>query len=67
MSVHPDKNHNDRQAAEKFQALGEAYQVLNDPLQRKAYDGFGKNSMSRENILDGTGDEYKARSSDKFD
>ncbi|KAL6592155.1 hypothetical protein ACP70R_049607 [Stipagrostis hirtigluma subsp. patula] len=52
--VHPDKNPNDLQSAEKFQALGEAYQVLSDPLQRKAYDGFGKNNISRENILDGT-------------
>ncbi|XP_044956636.1 uncharacterized J domain-containing protein C3E7.11c isoform X3 [Hordeum vulgare subsp. vulgare] len=34
-------------------ALGEAYQVLSDPLQRKAYDGYGKSSISRDNILDG--------------
>ncbi|MQM01710.1 hypothetical protein Taro_034459 [Colocasia esculenta] len=67
--VHPDKNRNDPQAAERFQAnaldweqksgfylqvLGEAYQVLSDPLQRKVYDVNGKNCISRETMLDPT-------------
>ncbi|CAJ1971967.1 unnamed protein product [Sphenostylis stenocarpa] len=52
MQVHPDKNPNDPHAAEKFQILGEAYQVLSDPVQRKAYNQNGKHSVSRETMLD---------------
>uniref|UniRef100_A0A1D1ZIN8 Chaperone protein dnaJ 10 n=1 Tax=Anthurium amnicola TaxID=1678845 RepID=A0A1D1ZIN8_9ARAE len=52
--VHPDKNPNDPQAAERFQALGEAYQVLSDPVQRRSYDVNGKNCISREAMLDST-------------
>ncbi|ONK57636.1 uncharacterized protein A4U43_C09F2530 [Asparagus officinalis] len=52
--VHPDKNPDDPQAAERFQVLGEAYQILGDPVQRKIYDGNGKIGVSRANMLDAT-------------
>ncbi|KAF2877153.1 X-domain of DnaJ-containing-domain-containing protein [Massariosphaeria phaeospora] len=44
IKLHPDKNPNDETAHEKFQAIGEAYQVLSDEQLRKQYDKYGKES-----------------------
>lgn len=42
IKLHPDKNPGDETAHEKFQAIGEAYQVLSDETLRKQYDLYGK-------------------------
>lgn len=39
---HPDKNPNDPNATERFQAVSEAYQVLSNDELRANYDKFGK-------------------------
>ncbi|KAF2794106.1 DnaJ-domain-containing protein [Melanomma pulvis-pyrius CBS 109.77] len=44
IKLHPDKNPGDETAHEKFQIIGEAYQVLSDEGLRKQYDKFGKDS-----------------------
>src|SRR5215217_5036524 len=41
VKFHPDKNPGDKTAEEKFKEIGEAYEVLNDPQKRAAFDQYG--------------------------
>ncbi|HWN96714.1 MAG TPA: molecular chaperone DnaJ [Methylomirabilota bacterium] len=41
VKFHPDKNPGDKTAEEKFKEIGEAYEVLNEPQKRAAYDQYG--------------------------
>jgi curved DNA-binding protein len=42
---HPDRNHDDRVAEERFKEISSAYAVLSDAQRRKDYDEFGSVAM----------------------
>ena len=42
ITTHPDKNPGDEHAHERFQAIGEAYQILSNKDLRTVYDKYGK-------------------------
>lgn len=47
-NCHPDKNPDDPEAAENFQKLGHAYQILSNEESRRNYDRNGKSENSAE-------------------
>jgi len=52
MSCHPDRCPNNEEAKAKFQALGEAYQVLSNDQLRAAYDREGRSACDRTQMMD---------------
>ena len=45
MKFHPDRNPDDPEADAKFKEAAEAYEVLNDPQKKSAYDQFGHSGV----------------------
>ena len=52
LKLHPDKNPDDPGAAERFQKVGEAYQVLSNPTLRSKYDVQGKEATEGADFMD---------------
>lgn len=52
--LHPDKNKDDPEAAQKFQNLGAAYEVLSDEEKRKKYDRCGEECLQKDGMMDNT-------------
>ena len=45
MKFHPDRNPDNPEAASKFKEAAEAYEVLNDPQKKSAYDQYGHSGV----------------------
>jgi curved DNA-binding protein len=46
MKYHPDRNHGNKNAEEKFKKINEAYNILSDPVKRQEYDFSLKNGFN---------------------
>lgn len=51
--LHPDKNRDDPDAAEKFSKLRDAYEVLSDNKMRQDYDRCGEKCVKKDGMAAG--------------
>ncbi|MEM3113072.1 MAG: molecular chaperone DnaJ [Candidatus Pacearchaeota archaeon] len=47
---HPDVNHGNKEAEEKFKEVNEAFQVLGNPQKKAQYDQYGSSAFSPEDL-----------------
>lgn len=64
---HPDKNRDDPNANEKFQKIGQAYQVLSDENLRAKYDKLGSQGVADVPIIDSSAFFNLVFGSEKFE
>ncbi|XP_014249700.1 dnaJ homolog shv [Cimex lectularius] len=56
--LHPDKNKNDPEAAEKFSDLSAAYEVLSNPDKRDKYNKCGEECLKKDGMMDNSMDPF---------
>lgn len=67
MEWHPDRNlENKEEAEQRFKDINEAYEILNNPKTREAYDRFG-HSAFEQGGPQGFGNDFSSSMSDIFD
>ncbi|MGL5693639.1 MAG: molecular chaperone DnaJ [Peptostreptococcaceae bacterium] len=55
MQYHQDRNHDNKEAEEKFKEINEAYEVLSDETKRRTYDQFGHEGVNGQGGFGGQG------------
>eukprot|EP00668_Euglena_longa_P005043 GGOE01005918.1.p1 GENE.GGOE01005918.1~~GGOE01005918.1.p1 ORF type:complete len:299 (-),score=83.31 GGOE01005918.1:331-1227(-) len=66
-NLHPDKNPDDVEAKEKFQKVGEAYQVLGNEELRARYDAYGASAVDNDTFVDNSAFFTMLFGSEKFE